>query len=323
MNGIVFAVVAFLTLVFIIESALYAYRSWRNPDRNKVRERFKTLSAKGRQYDASAILRNRTLSEVPLLNRLLGSLPAARHLDRKLQEANVQYSLGFFLLLALVLGGIGFLGMFLASRDTIFALGGTLVLGIIPFYLISFMKKRRMSKLERQLPEALSLMARALRAGHAFSSAMKFAADEFDDPLGTEFGKALDEINFGVSVSDALKNLVNRVDCPDLRYFAVSVIIQREAGGNIAEVMDRIAYIIRERFKLRGKIRVLSTEGKMTASVLVALPFFVIITLSFTNPEYIEMLWVESTGRIVSVIAGLMMALGIYIIRKMIRIKVQ
>jgi tight adherence protein B len=323
MNGIVFTIVAFVTLVFILESSLYAYRSWRHPDRNKVRERFKILSTKAQQYDSSAILRNRRLSEVPFLNRLLKSVPAAKNLDRTLQEANVQYSLGFFLLLALVLGGLGFLGIFLVSRDTIFALGGTLLLGMVPFFILSLIKKRRMSKLERQLPEALSLMARALRAGHAFSSAMKFAADEFDDPLGTEFGKALDEINFGVSVSDALKNLVNRVDCPDLKYFAVSVIIQRDAGGNIAEVMDRIAYIIRERFKLRGKIRILSTEGKMTASVLVALPFFVIITLSFTNPEYIKMLWVESTGRTVSAIAGLMMALGIYIIKKMIRIKVQ
>jgi tight adherence protein B len=165
------------------------------------------------------------------------------------------------------------------------------------------------------------MIARGLRAGHAFSTSIKFAADEFDDPLGTEFAKTIDEVNFGVSVTDALKNLADRVDCPDVQYFVVSVIIQREAGGNLAEVMDKIAHIIRERFKFRGKVKVLSAEGKLTALVLTGLPFVIVVVLMFTRPDYIRMLWVEPTGRIVTVLAALMMAAGILIIRRMIHIK--
>jgi len=154
------------------------------------------------------------------------------------------------------------------------------------------------------------------------SSGLKLAADEFDDPLSTEFGRTLDEINFGVSVPDALKNLAGRVDSQDLRYFVVSVIIQREAGGNLAEIMDKIGHIIRERFKLRGKIRVLSAEGKMTAMILAALPFLVIIALYFMNPKYINTLLSEPSGRIISAVAGFMMVVGILVMKRLIRIKV-
>jgi tight adherence protein B len=179
-----------------------------------------------------------------------------------------------------------------------------------------------MEKFESQLPEGLELIGRALRAGHALTGGIKLAADEFDDPLGPEFEKTLDEINFGISVTDALKNLAGRIDCPDLRYFIVSVILQRESGGNLAEIIDNIAYLIRERFKFRGKVQVLSAEGKLTAIILVALPFFVLIVLYFMNPAYLSVLFDESAGRIVVGIALSMMVVGIIVIKKVINIKV-
>jgi tight adherence protein B len=323
MNILIFGFVIFIALILIIEAGFIAYRNWKNPDRHKIRERLKAIDRNVQHIDVSSILRKRMLSEVPLFNRTLQGIPVIRKLDRLLQEANVQYPVGFFILLTLLLGAIGFLVAFYQTRSTTISLVAAFLLGSTPFCFISMKKKRRLDKFEKQLPQALALMARALRAGHAFTSAMKFTADEFEDPLGPEFGKALDEINFGVSVSDALKNIAKRLDSPDLKYFVVSVIIQREAGGNIAEVMDRIAYIIQERFKLRGKIKILSSEGKATAAVLVALPFLVIITLFFTSPEYVKTLWVESTGRTVCAISGMMMVTGVLIIRKMIRIKVQ
>src|SRR5208283_1574049 len=129
---------------------------------------------------------------------------------------------------------------------------------------ILFKKKQRMKKFETQLPEALELVARTLRAGQAFSGGLGIVSEEFDDPIGTEFERTLDEINFGVSVGEALKNLTLRVDCPDLRFFVVSVSIQRESGGNLSEIIENIAHIVRERFKLMGKIRVLAAEGKMS-----------------------------------------------------------
>jgi tight adherence protein B len=195
-------------------------------------------------------------------------------------------------------------------------------LGAFPLLNVRLKKKKRMDKFERQLPEALDLIARALRAGHAFTSGMKLASDEFEDPLGPEFSEALDEINFGVSVSDALRNLASRIDCPDLKYFVVSVIVQRETGGNLAEIIESIGHLIRERFKLQGKIRVLSAESRLGAVVLVAIPFVAVAVLRFMNPEYINILFSDRAGRIMVGIALFMMALGILFMKKLIRIRV-
>lgn len=321
MNVLIIGLLMFAVLVLIVESTLYAFRTLKNPNRDKIHKRLKTLSSTAQEGELPDILRKRILSEVPFLHRLLSCLPPARSLDRLLEKANIGYPLGFFILLTLVLASSGFLGTSVVTRNPAVSLAAAALCGAAPFFLVLLKKKRRMNKLERQLPDALEMIARGLRAGHAFSTSIKFAADEFDDPLGTEFAKTLDEVNFGVSVSDALKNLADRVDCPDVQYFVVSVIIQRESGGNLAEVMDKIAHIIRERFKFRGKVKVLSAEGKLTALVLTGLPFVILIILSFTNPDYIKMLWVEPTGRIVSVVAVFMMAVGILIIRKMIHIK--
>jgi tight adherence protein B len=321
MNVLIIGLLLFAAFVLIVESTLYAFRTLKDPNRDKIRKRLKALSSTAQEGEVPDILRKRILSEVPFLHRLLSCLPAARSLDHLLEKANIAYPLGFFILLTLVLASAGFLATSVVTMNSAPSLAAAALFGVTPFSLVILKKRRRMNKLERQLPDALEMIARGLRAGHAFSTAIKFAADEFDDPLGSEFGKTLDEINFGVSVSEALKNLADRVDCVDVKYFVVSVIIQREAGGNLAEVMDKIAHIIRERFKFRGKVRVLSAEGKLTALVLTALPFAVVIILSFTNPDYIKMLWFEPTGRIVTVVAAFMMAAGILIIRKMIHIK--
>jgi tight adherence protein B len=322
MNIFIFGLLVFVVSALFLESILYAVRTIQNPDRNTIRSRLKALAFEEGPTGKPHILRQRVLSEVPGLNQILSSLRIARRLDRLIEQANVQYPLGFYVLLTFVLASGGFLGSSFAKMNLVISIIIGVLLGAIPFYYVCSKKKRRMNKLERQLPDGLELIARALRAGHAFSSGMSLAVDEFDDPLGTEFGKALDEINFGVSVSDALKNLAKRVDSSDLNYFVVSAIIQREAGGNLAEIMDKIAYVIRERFKLRGKIRVLSAEGRLTALVLIALPFLVLIGLYFSNPDYVRTLLAETEGRKLCAVTGFMMAIGVLIIRKMIRIKV-
>ena len=194
--------------------------------------------------------------------------------------------------------------------------------GYLPFLLIRIKKKRRMGKFERQLPEALELIARTLRAGHSFSGGMKMVCDELNDPLAGEFQRTMDEINFGVSVPDAMKNLTARVDCTDLKYFVVSIVIQRETGGNLAEIIDSMAHIIRERFKLHGKIRVLSAEGRFSAVILCSLPFFLAFVFFILNPEFIKTLSEDPMGRDMVGGALIMMLLGILVMRRMIRIRV-
>ncbi len=179
-----------------------------------------------------------------------------------------------------------------------------------------------MEKFQSQLPEALDLVARALKAGQALSGALKMVADEMDDPVGDEFDKTLNEINFGVGVPEALKNLASRVDCLDLKFFVIAVVIQRETGGNLAEILENIAHIIRERFKLYGRIRILAAEGKLSAIILTGLPFLTAFVLLFANPEYIQILARDPLGRVLAGAGISLMILGIFSMKRMIAIKV-
>ena len=161
-----------------------------------------------------------------------------------------------------------------------------------------------------------------MRAGHAFSTGLQLAAAEFEDPLGTEFEYVIDQINFGVPTAEALKTLARRMDCEEAKFFAVSVILQRETGGNLAEILDTLADLIRERFKLRGKIRTLSAEGRISAIGLICMPILVTIVLYFLNREYILFLLEDPVGRIMSLVALSMMTIGVLVIRRMINFEI-
>lgn len=318
---IILGVLIFVVCVFVIEMCHYAYRTTRNPDRRKVRKRLRTLTS-NKYGGGESILRRRPLSEIPFLNRVMLRIPMFGRLDRLLQQADVRYPLGFFLLLTIFFAFIGFFGGSLVTRNYALSIIAAALLGGIPVFYIRSRKRRRMKKFYGQLPDALELIGRAMRAGHAFSIGMKLAAEEFDDPLGPEFEGTLDEINFGISVSDALKNLSRRVDCPDLRYFVVSVILQRETGGNLAEIIENIAHLIRERFKFQGRIRVLAAQGKLSAIVLLSLPFLVVGVLHFIRPDYMTTLITDPSGRKIASAGAFLMIMGTLAMKKMIDIKV-
>jgi tight adherence protein B len=194
--------------------------------------------------------------------------------------------------------------------------------GAFPSLYLTTLKRKRVQKFRRQLPEALDLMARALKAGPAFTNGMRLAADEFDDPLGPEFAETLDEINFGLSVPDALINLARRIDCSEIKYFVVAVTLQRETGGNLAELMGTLSYLIREKFKFQGKVRTLSAEGKLSAIILIAIPFIMVGWLHFSNPKYLATLLIDPLGKVMIIAAVLMMIIGIFIMKKLVTIEV-
>jgi tight adherence protein B len=323
MNPIFIALVIFIAAIFTIEMGMYAYRTIRNPNRNKIRRRLRSLSSS--EYSAGTtdlLKKKRPLSAVPFLNALLFHIPGIHRLDRVILQADLKSSLGFFVLLSMCLAMAGYLATVILTRNSLFSVLAAIVLGLLPLLYVHFKKRQRMQKFERQLPESLDLIARALKAGNAFTTGMKLAADEFEDPLGTEFHETLDEINFGVSVPDALRHLALRVDCQDLRYFIVSVILQRETGGNLAEVIESIAYIIRERFKLRGKIRILSAEGRLSAIILSIIPFGIILAIHFISPGYHDPLFSVPMGKILAGLSAFLMFLGLWSIKRMINIKV-
>lgn len=307
--------------IVCIELFMYGYRIWKGSSRLKLRRRLQVYSGGPEEVESPEILRKRVLSTIPRFNEVLLKSPL-RRLDKLVRQANAPYPLGVFLLSSFVLALMGVLVSAAFTRVPLASAPAVLLSGSLPFGYLAVRKRRRMQKFQRQLPEALELIGRALRAGHAFTSGMKLAADNFDDPLGPEFEATLNEINFGVSVPDALKALSERIDCLDLKYFVVSVIIQREVGGNLAEVIESIARIVRERFRFDDKVRVLAAEGKFSAQILVALPFLIFGVLTVLNPEYIGMLLTEPMGKAMCLGAGCMMLVGIFIISKMIKIRV-
>jgi tight adherence protein B len=323
MNLIAITMLIFVAVLFIVEMSYMAYKEAFNPDSKKISKRLSAAySSNLTEEEILDILQKKVLSEAPFLNRLLLRVPGIQRLDKLLTQARTSKPLGFFVLLALLLAVTGFVCISILARNPAYSLIASVSLGTSPFVYLLWKKNKRAQKLQKQLPDAMDMIARALRAGHAFTSGMKLAADEFDDPLGTEFEEALDEINFGIEVSQALKNLASRLDCHELRYFVVSTNIQRETGGNLAEILNNISAIIRERFKLQGRVRVLSAQGKISAAILIALPFLVLITLHFLNPAYISVLFSHTAGRIMLASSALTMLLGMYLVKRMITIDV-
>ena len=322
MTVILTAVWIFLITIFVFEFGIYSYRSIRYPNRTRVRKRLKKLSTEMDPVEQPDILRKKVLSEIGVLNKLLVYLPGIKSLERLIDQANSSHSPGFYILISLFLALTAFIGGSIVSPNAFVPLLGGLLLGAVPFGGLRMKKKRRIASFQKQLPEALELIARALKAGHAFTSGIKLAADEFKDPLGSEFQATLDEINFGISISDAFKNMSNRIDCPELRFFVVSVILQRETGGNLAEIIESLSRLIRDRFKFEGKIRVLSAEGRLSAAILVALPIVIALIIRMISPNYLEPLFTDPSGKMAAVVALIGMAVGIVFIKRMIRIKV-
>jgi len=312
----------FLAVILLFEGLFYLVQVYRKPEEKRVRRRLRTLAAGGYQEEQISILRETVLSSIPWFNRVLFRVPSIVKLSTFLDQADARHPAGVYFALSALLGPVGYIGATLLNlppaAKAICAVAGV----TIPFLYLYGKKQRRMRKFERQLPDTLEMIARALKAGHAFTGGLQMAAEEFDDPAGTEFGRTLEEINFGIAVPDALKGLSARVDCPDLKFFVVAVLIQRETGGNLAEIMENLAYLIRERFKLHGKVNVLASEGKFSAIVLVIIPFLLFLYFYLTQPDYIKLLYTDPMGRTMVAGALVMMVIGTLIMKRMVKIKV-
>jgi tight adherence protein B len=319
MNLLIAAAVSIAALC-IIEGAFLVLRSGSNPETTRIKGQLEELSLAS-AAEVSLLGQTRPLSQVPWLNRLLGRFPLAKRMDDFLVQAGVSRPLGFFALLSALFALVGVILLSLVSRGFAVPVLGA-VFGLVPLPFLLMIKTRRIRKFEAQLPDALDMVARSLRAGHALTGGLDMVGREFSGPLGPEFAKMVTQITFGVGVEQALRNLTRRVDCPDLRFLAVSIIIQRESGGNLAEILESIAGLIRERHKLRGKIRALAAEGKFSAIILVAMPFAVAGVLLVINPTYIDVLISDPIGRVLVVTALAVMFFGMAVMKKMIDIKV-
>ncbi|MGD0487212.1 MAG: type II secretion system F family protein [Syntrophorhabdales bacterium] len=316
---LVVTIMVFIAVLCTIEGIFF---TWKFDESKKIREKLKLFSDEQQDAAPADIVRKTTLSTVPWLNGILARINLMQRLDTMLRQANVERPVGVIVLLSLVLALAGFSFCVLATRSypISFLIAG--LLGSAPFLYIWFKRRRRIQKFERQLPGALDLISRSLKAGHAFSTGLHVVVQEFDDPVGTEFHRTERQIRLGASVEQALRALTERVSCPDLRFFAVAVTIQRETGGNLAEILENISTLIKGRFKMKGRVRALSAEGRLSAIVLLALPFAIALLLSIVNPEYVGVLVEDHFGKMLIFFSLLMLGIGIIAINKMIDVKV-
>jgi tight adherence protein B len=183
-------------------------------------------------------------------------------------------------------------------------------------------RRVRLKKFASQLPDALELVARALRAGHSLAAGMHVVAEEMPLPIAVEFGRVYEEQNLGISLEDAMRNMTDRVPNLDLRFFVTSVAIQRQTGGDLAEILDKIGYVIRERYRILGQVKALTAEGRLSGVVLIALPFVLFLVMLHLKPDYVAVLWTDKQGIKMSVFALFMQLLGAAVIKKIVDIKV-
>ena len=318
-----FATLIFIAVVLAIEGMYISWNSAKGPEAERVARRLRVMSAGAHGSDQSiSIIKERLLSKTPAMQRMLLRLPRVGAIDRLLQQSGLSWSVAEFLIIV----SVAFFVPLVAS--TYFAIPFVVKLALagfcamLPVFYTTGAKAKRLQRIEQQLPDALDLMGRALRAGHAFPIALKMVGDEMNDPLAAEFRAAFDEVNFGISMQDALMNLATRVPSTDLRYFVIAVLIQRETGGNLSELLTSISAIIRDRIKLMGQVRVLSAEGKMSAWVLSLLPFGAALMIQLTNPKFLEVLYTDPAGIKMLAAAALMMVIGILVMRKVVQIRV-
>jgi len=312
----------FLFILFIILGSYYFLEDFKKiAELKKFRKRFKNFDVNITLQESINILRKIELSKSPILNKILSYIPFIHQFYSYTEKAKINYNFDIFILFIFGMGCVGLFTGTLMHKGIVFAIFLSLIFTILPIFFVLIKKNIRMKKFERQFYEAMEMVARALRAGHSFTGGIKMVADEFEDPIGTEFNKTLDEANFGVGMIDALNNLCKRVDSPDLKFFVIAVNLQRELGGNLAESLEKIAHLLRERFKLRSRIKALSAEGMLSAIILIALPFVVAFAIFILNPDYLLVLITERIGRIMTLLALLFMGAGIFIMLKMIRIK--
>lgn len=321
-NYSLFVVFGFLAVVLLLEGVYVYWSDTRSPEVKRIKLRLHTLALGEHEGNEAPLVKQRLMSNMPELHRFLKKVPTVEMLDRLMVQAGSKKTVAQLLtVVALLACGGGITGLLLRLPwQWVIVVGAGLTM--LPFVRLTWLRKRRVEKINEQLPDALDLISRALRAGHAFSAALAMVGSQAQEPIAGEFKGTFSEINFGISTQEALLNLASRVPITDMRYFVMAVIIQLETGGNLAELLTMLGNLIRDRFKLFGKIQVLAAEGKLSAYILIALPFCVAGAIHAMNPKYLEVLVTDALGIRLVVAALIMMAIGAFVMWRIIKIRI-
>lgn len=321
MDPILISVAVFVGVVALVGGVAFVMRDFGSTE---VEDRLQVMTGRKARDGADAITRDELLKEgISGISGMFGGVAERlKNMSLLFEQADSPVKpetfLGMTVGSAAVGIGLGWVGRAPAPLYPVFAM----MFGVMPFMWLLWRRKKRFKRFARQMPDAMELIARALRSGHSLASGLHVVVEEMPAPISEEFGKAYEEQNLGVPLEAALKNMLKRMPNMDLKFFATAVAIQRTAGGDMAEILDKIGYIVRERFKIMGQVQALTGEGRISGVVLMALPIALFFAVYYLNREYVMLLFTEELGRKMIAAAAVLQVLGAICIKKIVAIKI-
>ncbi len=316
------SIITIFLILLVAVFATIAYFTEPSEDDKRIRQRLSGLDRYvPREGGDEGIVKQVTFSSIPSVDRFLRRNKFAPKLQLMIEQAKLPWTVGRFFVYS---AGMVVIGATLGNWSIPAGLVGWLpglAAGLVPLAWVLYKRAARFRRFNLQLPDAIELIARALRAGHALPSALVTVADEMADPLGPEFRRTADELNYGLPFREALLNLLQRFPVPDLQFLVSAILVQKETGGNLAELLDKTAAVLRSRIQLKQKVRVYTAQGRMTGAILLALPFVCFITLSILKPGYGDPLLQSEVGRKMIYATLISMTIGFFVIRRIVRVK--
>lgn len=276
----------------------------------------------GISADQVRLARDEILSEIPKLDEMLRKVEFVKWMKQMIEQSDLSLTVMRLFMFCGLAGLLGMMAVSMIADMFLIALATGLVTAFLPIVHVLWKRKKRLDKFLADLPDTLELMARALASGHAFSESLHMISKEMPDPVATEFRRTYEEQNLGLSIKIALENLVERVPILDLKICVTAIMIQRETGGNLSEVLEKVAATIRDRFKILEDLNTLTTSSRMSANVLCAMPFFIALMVSYINPTYMRVLWTEPMGNQLLAAAIVLQTTGMIVVRRIMQIKI-
>jgi len=314
----------FLTCLFLTYTLYLVTSRSSEKKRALLRERLEDAirsSAHSTDMDVQ-LARQELMSEIPWMNRVLIKLQVSSKLKQMIDQADVHITVMRLVLFSATAGVLAFLAASMLSSSYLLMILFGVLAATFPFLHIHAKRKKRLNKFLQLLPDALDLMSRGLSSGHAFTEALQMVATEMPEPISTEFRKTYEEQNLGLSLKLALENLVQRVPLLDLRMCVTAVMIQRETGGNLSELLEKVAYTIRERFRIMEDLKTMTLSSRWSAWLLCALPILLAIYITFMNPGYMDVMWKDPRGNRLLAIAAIMQILGMLMVQRIMKIRI-
>jgi tight adherence protein B len=324
MNLLLIVLFSFLAAMTLIIVMFFVPMAVQNSPQARIKRRLTTVGRAGyaSRADVQKLLKSTLYSEVPWVNALLSRIPVAKNVDLLLERANVDMTLGLFILCSVVTGAVGIFLLSIVGQPFLLALVMGLIALLCPYFYLKYITWRRVRRFLEQMPDGLDMMSQSLQAGLGLTQAMVFVAKEMPDPLGTEFSVFIEEVNLGLPLADALKRMEERMALPEVRLFNTALLVQREVGGSLAELLNKLSDIIRDRFRIERLIKSLTGQNRMSAWTVCSVPPFLGVFMFIREPQMMNDMLSDPMGRAMLAAALFLEILGIIVFRKLIKVHI-